>query len=97
MPIVLVSLLIPRLPVELLQVSSCRRYLVYQLSYSLKRLIGQELLAKLSTRYKTIQSVLKRYIHYCRASLLQYAILCRLTVRDNASPAAQERDKSRSG
>ena len=37
-PIVLVSSLIPTLPVELLQVlSSYRRYLVYQLSYLLKR------------------------------------------------------------
>ena len=28
--------------------------------------------------YKTIQSVSKKYIRYCRPSLLQYAILCRL-------------------
>ena len=35
-PIVLVSSLIPTLPFELLQVSSYRRYPVFQLSYSLK-------------------------------------------------------------
>ena len=36
-PIALVSSLIPTLPVELLQVSNYQRYLVYQLSYLLKR------------------------------------------------------------
>ena len=36
-PIVLASLLIPTLPVELLQVRDYQRYLVYQLSCSLKR------------------------------------------------------------
>ena len=35
-PIVLVSSLIPTLSVELLQISGYRRYLVFQLSYSLK-------------------------------------------------------------
>ena len=47
--------------VELLQISGYRRYLVYQLSCSVRL----ELLAKLSTRYKTIQSVTNRYIGYC--------------------------------
>ena len=44
-----------------------------------KEIVRLELLAKLSTRYKTIQSVSKRYICYWSSSLLQYAILCRLT------------------
>ena len=37
-----------------------------------EEIVRLELLAKLSTRYKAIQSVSKRYIHYCRPSLLQY-------------------------
>ena len=44
-----------------------------------EEIVRLELLAKLSPRYKTIQSVSKRYIRYCSSSLLQYAILCRLS------------------
>ena len=79
MPIALVSLLIPKLPVELLQVPNYQGYLVYQLKLLAEEIVRLEFLAKLSTRYKTIQSVSKKYIRYCSPSLLQYVILCRLT------------------
>ena len=43
-----------------------------------ERIVRLEFLAKLSTPYKTIQSVPEKHIRYCSSSLLQYGILCRL-------------------
>ena len=45
-----------------------------------ERIVRLEFLAKLSTRYKTIQSVSKKHIRYCSSSLLQYGIFCRCIV-----------------
>ena len=78
-PIALVSLLIPTLPVELLTPGTeLSKVSCVSAELLTEKIVRLELLAKLSTRYETIQSVMKRYIRYCSPSLLQYARLCRL-------------------
>ena len=79
-PLALVSSLIPTLlPVEFTPGIELSKVSCVSAELLAEEIVRLELLTKLSTRYKTIQSVTKRYIRYCSPSLLQYAILCRLT------------------